>query len=42
MTEIIVVLLSIYAVWSAHRILTLNAILHVVARILEEYFAEET
>lgn len=41
MTEIILVLLAAYAVWSSRRIMALSRTLHAIALVLKEYLAEE-
>lgn len=41
MTKILTALLAIYAVWSSYRILLLSAMIHSIARILEEFLAVE-
>ena len=41
MTKVLIALLAIYAVWSSYRILLLSAMIHSIARILEEFLAVE-
>lgn len=41
MTEFLIALLAVYAVWSAHRIMRLSAVLHIMVRALTEVIDEE-
>ena len=41
MEDLILVLLGVYAVWSARKILALSASLHVMMRILGALLAED-
>ena len=41
MEDVILVLLGVYAVWSARKILALSASLHVMMRILGDLLAED-
>ena len=42
MQDIIIALLAVYAVWSAHKIMRMSAVLHILVRMLEEMLEEET
>ena len=41
MTKILIALLAIYAVWSSYRIVLLSAMIHSIARILEDLLVRE-
>ena len=41
MQDIIIALLAIYAVWSAHKIMHLSAVLQILVRMLGEMLEEE-
>ena len=41
MTEFLIALLAMYAVWSAHKIMRLSAVLHIVVRAITEVMDEE-
>ena len=41
MSELLIALLAMYAVWSAHKIMRLSAALHILVRALTEAMAEE-
>ena len=41
MTEFLIALLSVYAVWSAHKIMHLSAVLQILVRMLGEMLEEE-
>lgn len=41
MTEFLIALLAVYAVWSAHKIIRLSAVLHILVRALTKVMAEE-
>lgn len=41
MCEIMLVLLAVYAVWSAHRIVRLCAVLRALTAVLEVFLADE-
>ena len=41
MTEFLIALLAVYAVWSAHKIMRLSAVLHLLVRALTEVMEEE-
>ena len=41
MTEFLIALLAIYAVWSAQKIMRLSAVLHILVRALTEAMKEE-
>lgn len=41
MQDIIITLLAIYAVWSAHRIMRLSAVLHILVRLMGAMLEEE-
>lgn len=42
MRDIIIVLLAVYAVWSARKIIVLSSILHVIANVIADYYGEES
>lgn len=41
MTEFLIALLAVYAVWSAHKIMRLSAVLHILMRMLGAILEEE-
>lgn len=41
MQDIIIALLALYAVWSAHKIMRLSAVLHILVRALTEVMEEK-
>jgi len=41
MTEFLIALLAMYAVWSARKIMRLSAVLHIVVRAITEVMDEE-
>ena len=41
MSEFIIALLAVYAIWSAHKIMRLSAVLHILVRALTEVMEEE-
>jgi len=41
MTEFLIALLAMYAVWSAHRIMRLSAVLHILVRMMGSMLEEE-
>lgn len=41
MSEFLIMLLTLYAVWSAHKIMRLSAVLHILVRALTEVMEEE-
>lgn len=41
MTEFLITLLALYAAWSAHKIMRLSAVLHILVRALTEVMDEE-
>lgn len=41
MSELLIALLALYAVWSVQRIMRLSAVLHILVRALAEVMEEE-
>ena len=41
MTEFLIALLAIYTVWSAHKIMRLSAVLHILVRMMGSMLEEE-
>lgn len=41
MTEFLIALLAVYAVWSAHKIIRLSAVLHILVRMMGAMLEEE-
>lgn len=42
MTEFLIALLALYAVWSAHKIMRLSAVLRILVRLMGAMLEEET